>query len=254
MWVAVSVVLMLSCLVIFWALRPWRLPRTVPTQLPVVSTLAPLQTPQNVIDLTQARQAVDKNPGDPDAHLQLALAYHQAEMPEMEQDSISQVIQLVAEDEGYLWESARLAAGKSAWLSAARLALEGTALHLRTNPSLPADLGTLLHESMYKTMKISLTTEYIQYEQVAQFDEPLARVAEARYILYAGDQVVAQEKLDALFEIKPGFAEAELLQAEISMRVGDLDRARQTLKDLRANPGVQGWMLQEANVIERNLP
>jgi serine/threonine-protein kinase len=254
MWAALAVIAILACMVVFGVLRSVQRSRSLPTLPPLAETLAPLQTPGNALDIGQAKQRVNENPADPSAHLQLALAYHNAAMSDLEQESVGQVISLAVPDEGFLWDAARQAAGNDAWLSAARLALEAAEIHLQTDPSLPADLATLLHETVYKAMKDQLAANYFPSERLTPIDEPLARLAMARYTFFYGDKAHAQQMLDELVSLKPGFAEAQLLQADFSARMNDVERARQALADLRANPEAQGWMLQEAEYIEGTLP
>lgn len=254
MWLALAVILFFGCLFVFWAIRSTRSFRTVPTQTGIAETLAPFQTSQKSSEIDQAMRAVEENPDDPSAHLQLALAYQQAGMPELEQDSITHVENLAASDEAFLWDAARLAGGRGAWLSAARLAISAAALHLESNRTLPDDLSALLHETVYKAMKDQLAADYITSDRLAAIDEPLSGLAKARYTFFYGDQAQAQQTLDELTQFKPGFAEAQLLQAEFSSLTGDVERARQALADLRANRGTQEWMLQEAEIIEGYLP
>jgi serine/threonine protein kinase len=254
MWLAVSVVLVLGCLFIFWVICATRPFRGISGREATAETVTPLQMPKPLSDIDQARRGVVQNPNDPAAHMQLALAYQQANKPDQEQNSITEVLRLAASDEAFLWDKARLAASKGAWLSAARLAVDAAALHLESNPSLPDDLRTLLHETVYKAMKDQLADRYILTERLAQIDEPLNRLAMARYNFLYGDQILAQDMLDELVQLKPGFAEAQLLQADFSSRTLDVDRTRQALVDLRANPSVKGWMLQEAEIIEGNIP
>jgi serine/threonine protein kinase len=257
MWLAVAVVLFFGCLIVLGALRSIRSLRqisTTPTEMFATNTAILLETPASSPEIDRARQEVNKNPDDPSAHLQLAFAYLQGGMSELGQDSITQVIRLAGSDEVFLWDSARVAASKGSWLSAARLASDAAKIHLESNRSLPPDLGTLLHETVYKAMKNKLAAGYLPFDQLAQVDEPLSQLAKARYTFYFGDKTFAQQMLDELNLDKPGFAEAQLLQAEISSRTGDPERARQALADMRANPGTQDWMLQEADIIEGTLP
>jgi serine/threonine protein kinase len=257
MWLAVAVILLFGCLIVLGSLRSIRSLRQVsatPTEMFVPNTAILLETPASSPEIDRARQEVNKNPDDPKAQLQLAFAYLQAGMPELEQDSITEVIKLAGSDESFLWDSARVAVGKGSWLSAARLASGAAKIHLESNRSLPPELGTLLHETVYKAMKIKLAANYLPFDQLAQVDAPLSQLAKARNTFYFGDKAFAQQMLDDLNMNKPGFAEAQLLQAEISSLTGDPERARQALADMRANPGTQDWMLQEADIIEGTLP
>ncbi len=254
MLLALGVLLLVGCLVALWAVRTLRQGNLVPTQVAIAETLAPLKTPENIIDIAQALQQVEQNPDDPHAYLNLAMVYHQLNKNLEEQDTLSKLDGMAGVDESMLWDSARVAAGEGAWLSAARLALWGAERHQQTGSPLPDDLATLLHESVYKAMKEKIADKYLEIPRLAFIDEPLSQLAKARYTFFYGNQTVAQEILDDLSRNKPGLAEAQLLQADFSARTGDADRARQALADLRNNPAAQGWMLQEAEIIERTLP
>ncbi len=254
MWVALAVIVVAGCIIVLGVLRSVQRSRPVFTPTAAAETLAPPRTPGKFLDIGEAKQRVNENPADPDAHLQLALAYHRADMPDLEQESIGQVINFAVPDEGFLREAARQAAGNDAWLSAARLAVEAAEIHLPMETSLPEDLTMLLHETVYKAMKDRLAAEYLSFERMLPIDEPLARLAMVRYRFFYGDKAEAQQILDGLAAFKPGFADAQLLQAEFSAYTGDVERARQALANLRANPGAQAWMLQEAQYIEGTLP
>lgn len=255
MWLAVVVVLLLGCMVTTWALRStrqFRLSITPPAG--IEETLAPLQTPQNFLDIGQAMQAVDEKPNDPIAHLQLALAYQQAQMSEQAQEEFSNVEKLAGSDEDFLWNSARQAAAGEAWLGAARLALFAAEVHYAANGSLPDDLSTLLHETVYKAAKDKLAGTYLLVDRLAAIDEPLARLFKARTTFLNGEQALGQQLLDELLTVKPDFIEAKLLQADFSARTGDDEQARLLLTELRNDPGTPGWVLTEANLIEGTLP
>jgi hypothetical protein len=255
MWLAVAVLLGVCCLVALAAVRSPKSGMGIPPLEPnLEATLAPLTTPRNLIDIGQARQAVQEAPEDPAAQMQLVLAYHQAGFLEQEQEDLARVVELAAGREDILWESSRLAVGKEAWLSAARLAIEAASLHLDSTPQLPEDLSALLHETVYKAARNPLAGEYVNSEQIARIDANLAKVAAIRFTFHNIDQAQGLQMLEEFLLSRPNNLEAGLLQAEFHARLGETDAARQVLAELRATPQLQGWMLREIEAIETGMP
>jgi hypothetical protein len=109
-------------------------------------------------------------------------------------------------------------------------------------------------QTIYKAAKDKLAGNYITDERVMAIDEPLARLFKARTTFLFGDKSAGQQVLDELMAAKPKFPEAQLLQADFFARTGDVELARQSLTEVRANPQAPGWVLSEANVIEGTLP
>jgi serine/threonine protein kinase len=140
MWLAVVVVLVLGCLVTWWAFRSTRQYRLLPIQAGLAETIAPIQTPQNILDIGQALRTVEQNPDDPNAHLQLAFAYQQAQMVDKMQDEITKFEELASSNEDLLWNGSRQSAANDAWLAAARLALTAAELQIAAHGPLPDDL------------------------------------------------------------------------------------------------------------------
>jgi hypothetical protein len=254
MWMALVVLLVFGCIALLWAFGTTRKYRNFPSLRGTAQTPEIQQTTPSLSEIDRAVQAIEENPNDPATQVKLALAYHRAGLPEQEQNVITEVESLFASDEDFFWDAVRQTAGNGAWLSAARLAVDGATLHLETNPSLPVDLSNLIHETVYKAMKDILAVDYLTSNRLMQIDPPLSQLAKARYTFFYGDKAIAQQLLDELFQTKPGFPDAQLLQADFSSRSGDPEKARQSLTDLRANPGMQAWMQQEAQIIEGTLP
>jgi serine/threonine-protein kinase len=255
MWLAVGVVLILGCLVTFSALRGFRRPVLVvrPSFSPTVRTLTPFRTPTQSMEIVQAEQNAAKNPKDPNAYLQLALAYVTANDPEQAQVAVTNVEKTVKGDEAFLWDAGRQLIKKDAWLLAAQLYVDAAELHLKIDP-LPEDKRNQIHEAIYKAFRDENAPNDITSERLTAIDKPLGMIAKARYTFYFVDKVHAQDMLDQLRQSDPNLPEGQLLQAEFSAKVGDNGRAHQALVDLRKNPRLVDWMLTEAKSIEGNLP
>jgi serine/threonine-protein kinase len=252
MWLSVLVVVILSCLVTFGALRSLRRSGATATQ-PGPARTPPAAQPQGS-PLERAAIFATQNPDTPQAYLQLALAYSQAGEARLAQEAVSGLESLDGLEEALLWEAARQLAGQGSWLAAARLAVDAAGLHSATDARLPPDLSTFLHETVYKAAKDSLAGEYYPFDRLNPIDEPLARLGKARFTFFNRDPVEGQQLLDELLLFKPGFSEALLCQAEFSAKNGDVRRANQALSELRRISELPDWVIQEANFIEGTLP
>ena len=252
MWLSVLVVLIIGCLVTLGALRAvrgWAANDALPA---ATRTTAALKTPDP--DLAGAQQYATQNPDQPDAFLRLALAYARAGEDARVQQSLTALEGRGGHEEAFLWEAARQLARQQSWLGAARMAVDAAEMHAQTAAPLPDDLATLLHETVYKAMKNELARDYFSFERLTPIDEPLVRLAKARFVFFNQDRAEGQRLLDEVIQLKPRFTEAQLCQAEFSAQTGDSAKARQVLRDLRLNPSLPDWVIQEANIIEGTLP
>jgi tRNA A-37 threonylcarbamoyl transferase component Bud32 len=254
MWLAVGMVMFLGCLVTFSAVLRSLRGRAGPLAAlpPATLTPVPARTTSTVSDVARAEQYAGEHPDDPGAYLKLALAYEAAGLADPAQEAVSNFERTAAGDEAFLWDAGRQLAGQGAWLSAARLYVDAAEVHLKTSP-LPDDLRNLLHEAVYKAFADKRAPGYIPSNRLMPIDEPLGVIAKARNTFYFDDQGHAQEMLDQLMQDTPGLPEGQLLQAEFAAKLGENDRAHQSLADLRNNPSARDWMLLEANYIEGNL-
>ncbi len=249
MWLSALVVLILGCMVTFGALRAFRRSGGL---APPAGAATPLATQVKDTRLGSAAQFATQNPGKPEAYLQLALAYAQDGKDEQVQAMVSALEGQGSAEEAFLWEAARQLADQGSWLAAARLAVDAAELH--AGARIPAELITLLHETVYKASKDKQAGRYLDPGRLTPIDEPLARLAKARFIFFNQDRAEGQRLLDELMQFKPGLAEAALCQAEFSAEGGDAERARRSLNQLRQSPDLPDWIVAEANFIEGTLP
>ncbi len=70
-------------------------------------------------------------------------------------------------------------------------------------------------------------------------------MAKIRHELYYGDPQKAKNKLNGILEdedLLPDYPEAEILQAEIYVYFGEIDRARLVIRDLFRSRELPGWL------------
>jgi tetratricopeptide (TPR) repeat protein len=251
---AVAVIIFLCCIFTFIAFRGNRLQRQQGTDVPAVEEMPAIVTPEVLEGLALAVDRVDQNPDDPYAHVQLAAAYLDAEMPELAQESMTQALVAGGQDEQFLWYACQQMETRQAWLLAARACVAAVELREQDGLDLPLDQLSLFHEVLYRAAKNPNLIAFFTMERLSPIDEPMAYVVKARYLLYNGDSVEAQATLDALLQIKPDMPEAFLLQAEFAARAGNRAEAQRWIDELQASPGVQDWMRQEAEAILNPQP
>jgi thioredoxin-like negative regulator of GroEL len=98
------------------------------------------------------------------------------------------------------------------------------------------------HHSAYYAAAQPGSLSAVPLAAIAEVDEPMERVAKAKYIFHHGDLGEAQTVLDEAFAMKTSFPEAELLQAEIDFKGGDVRAARQAVDGLLSQPGTPLWI------------
>ncbi len=273
MWLAAGVVLLLICLVTLAAL--WSVRRLQPlspsgpaTSLPDRATQAPsgnLQPTHLVVPsgstpnppagpgLSQAIQAVTQNPNDPNAYIDLALAYAASGQPDLAQEQIN-IIEKLAPPEPVLWLGGQKLADHGAWLPAARLRMDAAELHWSATKSLPDDLRDQLHQAIYRAFKEASAVDYITFERIARLDGPLSQLAMARFTYYNKNRAQAQTLLTQLLQSDPNTPEAQLLQAEFYAKDGRWVVARKSLTEVYNNPRATAWMRAVADTIKGAIP
>jgi Flp pilus assembly protein TadD len=272
MWLAAGVVLLLICLVTLaalWSVRRVQplAPNQPPTSLSDQATVPPgkLQPTKLVVPsgstpnpppapgLNQAIQAVTQNPNDPNAYIDLAVAYAASGQPDLAQEQIN-IIEKLAPPEPVLWLGGQVLADHGAWLLAARLRMDAAELHWSATKSLPDDLRDQLHQAIYRAFKEASAVEYITYERIARLDGPLSQLAMARFTYYNKNRAQAQTLLTQLLKSDPNSPEAQLLQAEFYAKDGRWVVARKSLTEVYNNPRATAWMRAVADTIKGAIP
>jgi tetratricopeptide (TPR) repeat protein len=265
MWLAVGVVLLLACLVslaALWSIRRNRLltgsgPGTATPTL-VDRAVAPLDASQLVEPsgptpippgIGPALQQVSRQPNDPNAYVQLALAYYAAGQFDQAEEQIT-VIEKLGPPEDFLWLASIQLAGQDAWLPAARLRTDAAEKHLADSGALTERMRDLFSHSLYQAFSGADAPIFLPFDRLGKIDDALAQIAKARFTFYNQDKNTGQNLLDNLIKIKPDMPEAQLLQAEFAARLEKPEAARKALTDLNNNPRATDWMRAVANSIK----
>ncbi|MBI2759757.1 MAG: serine/threonine protein kinase [Chloroflexi bacterium] len=230
---------------------------TMPDHGPMMETLTAVVPPPAATlpaDVATAIDHLNKNPNDPGITLQLSLAYWDAGQAQPSFESLAKAAELAGPNNTDFFQRAGDEFKKrQAWIGAA-------AMYLRVIKSLgPAgkptdDMVENFHEALYKASTLPDLPGYLPFESIGRVEQPVTMVAQARNLYYAGKTDEAHSLLNQVKRLKPGMAEASLLEAEMSAKEGKTFDAKQTLNILLANLNTPGWVSEMAQTLLNKIP
>ena len=193
--------------------------------------------PPNAVDA--ARQRVEQNPQDAQAHYELAIALSEEKQPDAAMDEYRVALDLAGENYDFYMDMGRDLAGRGFWPQAAMAYMRLAQIH---PPPLPYEMGDALHESLYEASATPEIFNLIPLDDIAAVDPTLAGVVRSRYELFNEGPVRAQARIAVVLERNEENSDARLVQAEIFIRTGAVDRARATLEGLLGEANLPDWI------------
>jgi hypothetical protein len=193
-----------------------------------------VESPGNQDRLTLAQQAVDRQPNDPKAHMELAAAFA----------------------EGGLTENATQEYGKAAELFL--LAPDYPAAALRAielsgqSPDADLRLQGLLTQAMFLGAGSDMMPAIERLDALAPEWPPL-QVLRARSLLFIGEQEKANSILQDTLGRQPGDLLAGAAMVDVEVAKGDTARARELAQSLIERDRVPPWLRQHLESQLRNL-
>ncbi|MCA2001374.1 MAG: serine/threonine protein kinase [Chloroflexi bacterium] len=256
-WVGVSLVLLLCCVVAFAVVRNLGRQSSQPAAIsPDVQGGAPISSPavqngnppvspivpNDSPELTIAKELVAKNPNDPDAHLNLALALWDEKQIRPTMDELTRAADLAGVDRrDFLAKAAEKFMERKAWIPAAnlylRMALGGKGI--------PPELMDNFHESVYKAAEQQEMPLFLPFDRIEKIEPPLSHIARGRHILYNAGPEQADEtvmEIAAAEKLMAGMPEVSLLKAEYEMKMGNVEEAKAALLVISSNPESPEWV------------
>jgi serine/threonine protein kinase len=221
---------------------------------PIALTALPSFEPNVPPDVRAALQKAKENPKDANTQLDLALAYWKAEMFGASYDTLSMVIDLAGPDnESFYVDAGDQFVAIEGWLPAAALYFQARKTY-GLDGNVPDSLFDAFHESYYKGAERTESPVVLPFDKVAQVDQPIALVAQARNAFYAGRIDDAKTHLNQVKRLLPNMPEAFLLDAEMSSVTGEVDKARLIANGLIADLSAPAWVRTFAEEIIKKLP
>jgi Flp pilus assembly protein TadD len=220
----------------------------VDTPLPPQETRRP-PTPEHTPDpaVLEAQKLVEANPRDPQANLQLALAYWDSGQIVPAFQALNTAANLAEPgDRAFFLDAAQQFASREAWVASAAMYIRAIRT-LPPNSVTPVELETAMHESVYKAAGTDNMLNFLPFDSIARVDQPIALIAQGRSALFSGDTVAAREFLNQVKNLNPNLPEISLLEAEILFKEGQRDSAKQIFSNLAADLGFPDWIRKMAD-------
>jgi hypothetical protein len=213
---------------------------------------APSQTP--IPAIATALDHVKQNPNDPQANLDLSLAYWDAGNTRLSLLMLAKAADLAGPNNTQFFEHAGdQFKQRQAWIATA-------AMYLRAIKSIgPAekptiDLTTNYHEALYNASASPDMPSYLPFADLGRVEQPISLVAQARHLYYNRDPDQAHQILNQVKVLKPHMAEASLLEAEMDATEGKAFEAKQTLNILLADLNTPDWVREMAQTLSNKIP
>jgi hypothetical protein len=207
---------------------------STPEKLPITpSVLSP--------EVNAALEQVNKNPGDPVAHLKLSLAYWDIKERRLSAESLAQAANLAAPtDREFFLKAAEEYKIREAWVPSAGMYLRLVGAY--GDKELPRDVEESFHEAIYKASEQKDMPLFVFFERIDSVDLPLGYIARGRYALLNGELRVAKTQLANAEKVKPDMYEVFLLKAEIEWKTGSQAEAKNILLSLSSDLGAPEWI------------
>ena len=111
-----------------------------------------------------------------------------------------------------------------------------------------------LHEAVYRAYGLKDATTYVPFRQIQTLEPNLVKIARGRYsLMVENTPALAQKLVDELLADNPYMPDARLLQAEINIRLGKTQQARDALKPFGQGDAPE-WVKKLVNEILKSIP
>lgn len=273
-FIAAGVLLLICAAVVIFAFRGGRLRGSNPpaSTAPVVLASTPIElspapaqptstvsTPSGstatvVPAVATAMSAATQNPTDPKVVLALSLAYWDANQNSLALQTLAKAADLAGTSNTQFFQNAGdQFKQRQAWIAAA-------AMYLRAIKSLgpsgapTQELEDNYHEALYNASVLPEFNSFLPIADLSRVEQPIALVAQARNLYYSGSTDEAHSILNQVKRLKPGMAEATLLEAEMNAKEGKTFQAKQSLNILLSNLNTPDWISQAAQELLNKIP
>ncbi|MBL8062435.1 MAG: protein kinase [Anaerolineales bacterium] len=194
-------------------------------------------------EVAAAYELVTKSPGDPNAHLQLSLAFWDAGLEQASIEELGQASNLAGPDsKDFYLTAAQEYAAREAWILAARMYINLGPIYRIEGTGIPEDIKDALRESLYKAADHKDFLVLLPFDQIEKLNGPLASMVRARYTLYNGDANEAAMLAANVEKMSPDLIEVHLLKAEIAIKNGNMQEARTILLKLSQDTAAPDWV------------
>ena len=194
------------------------------------------------VSVNDALEFAMENPEDPEAQLDLALAYWDADQPRKVEETLPLIVKAAGpDDEEFYWSAGDDFASTEAWIPASAMYFQAVRIYNGSGGA-PEELAEAFHESMYKGAERPEAAAFLQFDALSDIDQSMVLIAKARNALYSNRVEDGRAYLNQARRLHPDLAEVKMLQAEFDRHDGNLLPARNAVKELTSNPEVPEWL------------
>ncbi len=184
-------------------------------------------------EVVEAQRRANQNLDDPNAQLDLAFAFWNANMPGATYETLSKVVRLAgAENEPFYMQAGDRFANAEGWLPAAFMYFQVVSVRSQTSEGVPDTIRDAFREAMYKSADRPEVGSIVPFDKVAEVDTTISFITQARHAFYSGRIQEAHGLIDELKQYEDTSREGYLLEGEIASVEGDQETARQFLQGL----------------------
>jgi tetratricopeptide (TPR) repeat protein len=271
LFISAAIILTISCVFVFLALRGIRNRRLAAQEQESVSSqvldvppeleparpgpeqpLAEFDEPP--LEVQEAQRIADENPEDPVAQLELALAFWDAGMQRPAYESLNHAADMAAENVDFLIEAGDQFHMRQAWIASAAMYLRAQK-RIGDRRDVPEEVIMNFHEAVYMAApNPELESTFPLIDEIMRIDQPIGLVAQARHAFHNGKIDEAHELLNQVNRLVPDMFEAKLLEAEMAVIEERFEAANLLLQPLMADTGAPEWIRVMAEDLHNRIP
>ena len=186
-------------------------------------------------------ELVRKNPGDPAAHLQLAIALWDMKETIPSMSELVQAANLAGPgNKEFFIRAAEEFKDREAWIPTAGMYLRASQIYRETE--MPVELEHDFHEAIYKASEQKDMPGFVFFDRIDSVSQPLGFIARARHALYNVSLEEAKRQLLLAEQAQPNMSESLLLKAEIALKEGETEEAKNILLTLSSDSDAPEWI------------
>ena len=203
------------------------------TSIPDSQSVPPTTERDIPPEVIEAQRRANENLGDPNAQLDLAFAFWNADMPGATYEALGRVVQSAGpENEPFYMQAGDTFADQEGWLPAAFMYYQVVRIRSQTSDRVPDHIRDAFREAMYKSADRPEVGTIVPFDKVAEVDTTISFVTQARHALFTGRIQQAHDLIAQLKEYEDTSREGYLLEGELALVEGDQETASQFLQGL----------------------
>jgi len=215
---------------------PQQTPLPPPQQQPLTTKVGGVLVPP---EIAEAQKRANENPNDLNAQLDLALTYWHFNWQKETYETIGNIVRLAGMDnrDFFMQAGDKFKSQNDGWLPAASMYFQAVRAYSMSSTGVPNPVQETFREAMYRSADRPEVTLVVPFERVAEVDEPISLITQARNAYFTGRKDRALDLLNQVFQLEDTSREAALLSGEFALLEGKPGDARKILNQLVVDTG-----------------